>query len=396
MPLGVWGQHPFRSLFRWLSSTRGTSARIETPTPHESPSVHLLPRILPAAALTLAAVFAVSGCTATPAPTATDAPSPLTFVVITPAPTSSDPFLEQAVASTRAVATDLGATVEVLESADATAVSANVESALASSPDLIIGLTDQVLYDFDPAAASNLDQQFLLVDASAAEPTSNLTAVMFRDFEATYLTGVEAALLAGSGSADDTGAAIGVVAPEEDPLVQSWIDTFAAGVAEVSPSAAPTVAVIGGDRPTANVEGAAATAAGLASDGARYLQAVELAPGVNLLDAASDGDFATFGTQVDQCALAPGHVVDSTIKRVDVALEAALPAVLSGETGGVYSYGVAEGGVTLAALDDGAAASGCLIVDHPDLLAQVAEARDRIADGTTAVPDPLYVTLAPR
>ena len=335
-------------------------------------------------ALLLATAFALTACsTPTPEPT-TPGPS-LSVVIVTPAATASAGFLEQAIASTTAVATSLGASVDVLESADADALHENVATAIAAAPDLIIGLTDEVLYEFDPAAASNLEQQFLLVDTSAAEPTSNLTSIVFRDYEALYLTGVEASLLAGT---DDS--AIGVVAPEEDPLVQSWTDTFSDGAQQISRAASPAIGYIGGNLPTANADGAATIASALAADGARYLQSVELAPGVDLLDAASDSGFATFGSQVDQCSLAPGHVVDSTIKRVDVALEATLPRVLDGDTGGVYSFGLAEGGVTLAALEDGAAGSDCLIVDHPDLLARVADERDRIVSGETLVADPLY------
>ena len=345
-------------------------------------------RTLLTIAFLLAAALPLTACSApSPEPT-TPAPS-LTVVVVTPAAASGG-FLEQAITSTTAVATSLGATVEVLESENADSLHTNVETAIAAAPDLIIGLTDEVLYEFDPAAASNLEQQFLLVDTSAAEPTSNLTSIVFRDYEATYLTGVEASLIAG---ADDS--AIGIVAPEQDALVQSWTDLFSDGAQQVSRTASPAIGYIGGELPTADSAGAATTAAALAADGAHVIQSVELAPGVDLLAAASDNGFSTFGSQVNQCDLAPGHVVDSTIKRVDVALEATLPRVLDGDTGGVYSFGLAEGGVTLASLDDGAAESGCLIVDEPELLAQVTDARDRIVSGETLVGDPLYAQPIP-
>ena len=169
--------------------------------------------------LLLLVALAVTGCTAAPTP-----PAQVSLVLIATDPSSL------LVADARAVAADLGATLEVVDTSD---VQGAVDAALIDSPDVIIGVGDEVLDVVDPAAASTLAQQFLLLGAQALEPTENLTASVFRDYEGYYLAGV-AAGVAGHAA---------VTAPPASPLVDSSVSRFSDGLHSVAPSLDPVVTV---------------------------------------------------------------------------------------------------------------------------------------------------------
>lgn len=347
----------------------------------------------------LTAAFVLLGClsacaqpgAAPGAASATTAPAPLSFILITPPPSADSALVASAVESTRAIAAKLGASLDVYKSSPAVTVQSNVDAAIAAHPTVIIGLTDAVLGDFDPAAASNLSQQFVLIDTAAAEPTENLTSATFRSYEGTYLTGVEAGLLTTSG-------VVGLIAPDDNPLARAWTVPFTAGATSANAKVDSRVGFVGGDDAQSNQTGIDRAASALARRGADYLQTANLASGISLVAAASalpasaDGAFATFATGADGCSAAPGVIVDSVVKKADVALEATLRDVLAGTTGGATSFGLAEGGVSLASLDASADARGtdCLIGDDPAALKRVAAARDAIVDGTITVADPVY------
>lgn len=58
-------------------------------------------------------------------------------------------------------------------------VGAALDRALGARPDLIVGLGDGVVDVFSFESAQSLDQQFLVVGAQLAEPTDNVTAVVW-------------------------------------------------------------------------------------------------------------------------------------------------------------------------------------------------------------------------
>lgn len=58
-------------------------------------------------------------------------------------------------------------------------VGAALERALSARPDLIVGLGDGVVDVFSFESAQRLDQQFLVIGAQLAEPTGNVTAVVW-------------------------------------------------------------------------------------------------------------------------------------------------------------------------------------------------------------------------
>jgi basic membrane protein A len=330
----------------------------------------------------LAVAATLTGCASTAGGSSSDEPTDASLILITPTPIGSNNFLQLASDGADEAGEKFNASVDVYESEDPASIQQNLDAAIREKPDVIIGVSFSVLDQFTQAAVDYPDQQFLLIDTSAEEPTENLTAAVFKEYEATYLTGVEAGLLSETGN-------IGVVASLDTPFLHRWVDPFFAGAQSVSPDVTTAVQYVGGDNPFGDQARAKAQAQILADGGADYVQAAASGGNLGVFEAAADSGFSAFGVDTNQCLDSPGNVVDNAIKRVDVALVESVGDILDGTTGGFASYGLAEGGVSLTGLEDGVDDSQCLIADHPDVLEQVAAIRDQIVSGEITVVDPL-------
>ncbi|WP_210481196.1 BMP family ABC transporter substrate-binding protein [Naasia sp. SYSU D00948] len=304
------------------------------------------------------------------------------LILITPTPIGSNNFLQLAVEGLEQAGEEYSASVDVYESEDPTSIQQNIDAALREQPDIIIGVSFSVLDQFTQAAQDNPDQQFLLVDTSPEEEIENVTSAVFKEYEATYLTGVEAGLLAEAGG-------VGVVAALDTPFIHRWIDPFFAGAQSVNPGVATAVQYVGGDNPFGDQARAKAQALILAEGGAQYIQAAASGGNTGVFEAAAEAGFKAFGVDTNQCLDSPGNVVDNAIKRVDVALLEGVGEVLDGNTGGLTAYGLKEGGVGLTGLEEGVEDSQCLIADYPEVIEQVSAVRDQIVSGELEVEDPL-------
>lgn len=304
------------------------------------------------------------------------------ITLITPTPIGSNNFLQLAADGAEEAATTADASLDVYESEDPVSIQQNLDTAIRAQPSIIIGVTYSVLDQFTQAAIDYPDQQFLLIDTSAESPTENLTAAVFKEYEATYLTGVEAGLLTEEDS-------IGVVASLDTPFLHRWIDPFFAGAVSVNDEVTTTTQYVGGDNPFGDQARAKAQAQILSDSGVDYVQAAAGGGNLGVFEAAGGDSFKAFGVDTNQCLDSPGDVVDNAIKRADIAVDEAVSDILDGKTGGLRAYGLAEGGVGLTGLEEGVAESQCLIAEHPEVIEKVAEVRDQIIAGDIVVTDPL-------
>ena len=304
------------------------------------------------------------------------------LILITPTPIGSNNFLQLATEGLDQAAEEYNATVDVYESEDPASIQQNLDAAIREQPDVIVGVSFSVLDQFTEAAANYPDQQFLLIDTTPEEPADNLTSAAFKEYEATYLTGVEAGLLTETDS-------VGVVASLDTPFLHRWIDPFFEGAKSVNEGVTTAVQYVGGDNPFGDQARAKAQALILGQSGADYVQAAASGGNIGAFEAAAEGGFKAFGVDTNQCLDSPGNVVDNAIKRVDVALLNSVGDILDGKTGGTTAYGLAEGGVGLTGLEEGVEDSQCLIADFPDVIEQVKAVRDQIVAGELEVKDPL-------
>jgi basic membrane protein A len=234
-------------------------------------------------------------------------------------------------------------------------------------------------------AEQNPQQKFLLIDTFMEGAPENLYQATFREQEPSYLLGVEAGLLTKANK-------VGSVLSLDIPLLSKYSGGFAEGAKSVNPDV-DTVApqIIGGDNPFADTARAKEQALAFAATGVDQVFAVGAAANGGIMEAAAEKGFFAYGVDTNQCGLAPGFVVDGTIKAVNAVVETVVGEIMDGTTSAdaTSSFGLAEGGMAIVSMTDEAADSQCTVMDNPEVLDQVKKAFDDIVAGKITVTDPL-------
>lgn len=155
--------------------------------------------------------------TITPAPGSWDAasvPANMRLIIVS---AQSDPAALVLIDAVTAWAAEHAARVSTLSAPDPGGLDAALSEAVGSAPDLVVGLGSGVVDVFSLETSQFLDQQFLVLGAQLAEPTENVTAVIWpgADFR-------------GSGISAEDATAGEAVTPERAR------DAVAAGVASVA------------------------------------------------------------------------------------------------------------------------------------------------------------------
>lgn len=303
------------------------------------------------------------------------------FIYITNNPIGINEFLQLGKDGTQSAAKKYGGTAKIYESTDVVSQKSNLEAAVSEKPDVIVLIT----FDFTDLAKQyandNPDQQFLLIDACPTDPPSNLHCAVFREQEASYLIGIEAGMLTKSNK-------IGAIVAQDIPFLHRYSDAFAQGAKSVNSKITNSDLYIGGDSPFADPAKAKEQALALASTGADQIFAVGAGSNGGTFDAAKQNNFFSYGVDINQCPMAPNHIVDNTMKAVDVLVVDEIGQILVGTAKPVSSYGLKEKGMDLTSLQPGADASQCLAVKHPDVITAVKSAKQKIIDGILVIHDP--------
>ena len=320
---------------------------------------------------------------ATGATTAGSGGGDVSLIYITPTPIGANPFLQLGRDGTEAAAEKTGGTAKTFESTDLNSRRANVEAAVEEAPSIIVLNT----FDFTDLsaefAAANPDQQFILIDSCPPEPPANLHCGVFREYEGAYLLGIEAGMLTEANK-------IGSVAALDIPFIHRYTDSFALGAKSVNADVTDSQVFIGGDNPFGDPARAKEQALSLAAQGADHIFAVGAGSNGGTFEAATEQGFFSYGVDINECPSAPGQIVDNNLKLVDEVVEQLIDQVLAGTAEPVVSFGLKEGAMGVIAMqDDELADSGCVIADHPDVIAKVKEAAEGIISGDIVVPDPM-------
>ncbi len=191
----------------------------------------------------------------------------------------------------------------------------------------------------DKVAAENPDRQFSIIDVSWLDQP-NLRQYAFKEHEGSYLVGMAAALASKTGT-------VGFVGGMDIPLIRA----FACGYVQGAKMANADVEVLQnmtGTTPAAwNDPGKGAELTQSQIDrGADVVYQAAGGTGIGVIRAAADAGKMSIGVDSNQNHLAPGSVLTSMLKRVDVAAYQTMKDAMSGnfETG-VRVLGLAEGGV---------------------------------------------------
>ncbi len=194
----------------------------------------------------------------------------------------------------------------------------------------------------DAVAADNPDVQFAIIDVYWLD-RPNLRQYRFKEHEGSYLVGVAAALTSATGK-------VGFVGGMDIPLIRKFACGYVQGAKEAR---AGTVVIqnMTGATPSAwnDPTKGAELAQSQIDRGADVIYHAAGGTGLGVIRAAADAGKLAIGVDSNQNGLAPGHVLTSMLKRVDVAAYQTLKDAMDGNfTAGVVSLGLAEDGVDWA------------------------------------------------
>lgn len=210
----------------------------------------------------------------------------------------------------------------------------------------------------------------------------NVASVVFGEHEGSYLAGALAAQVTTdtsiAGINDD--AVIGVIGGVKSPGIDKFISGYIEGARAVNPGVEVKVAYAESFGDPAKGE---QLATAMFDEGADIVYQVAGGTGIGIIEAAkAQGKFA-IGVDTDQDSMAPGSVLTSVIKRVDVAVQSVIENYAAGSFPGgeVLNLGLAENGVALSDMEH----TRDMIPDQ--YLDRVAEMRQQIIDGEVEVWD---------
>lgn len=306
------------------------------------------------------------------------------FIYITSDPIGQNEFLKSGKTGIESVAETFEGTSKTYESKDDATRRSNLEAAVLAAPEVIVMLGFQFEDVALELAEQNPQQKFLLIDTAVDGAPDNLYQASFREYEPSYLLGVEAAMLT---QANKVGSVISV----DIPLLHKYSEGFAEGAKSVKADVSiEGPQVIGGDNPFADPGRAKEQAIAFADTGVDQVFAVGAGSNGGIIEAASEKGFSAYGVDANQCPIAPGAVVDGTIKAVDKVVETVVGEIMDGKSvsDATSSFGLKEEGMTIVSLTEDAADSQCTVMENQDVLDKVTQVRDDIVSGKLEIKDP--------
>jgi basic membrane protein A len=242
----------------------------------------------------------------------------------------------------------LGANVRFIEPGEGSDREAGLRLLAAEGMDLVIGVGFIFSDDLTALAQEYPRVPFAGVDyalsvdsaGNVIAPPGNLAALKFREEEGSFLVGALAAMVGGSKR-------IGFVGGMDIPLIHKFEAGYRAGVRHVCADC-DVIAQYAGVTPEAfrNPGKGKELALSQYGQGARVIFHASGSTGLGVFEAARQTDRLAIGVDADQWDAAPGHVLTSMVKGVDAVVFDQIQRVKDGTfRGGVYSYGLKEGGV---------------------------------------------------
>ena len=243
---------------------------------------------------------------------------------------------------------EFGARVHFIEPGEGSDREAGLRLLAAEQMKLVIGVGFIFTDDLTALAREYPNTNFAGVDYALAldsagnviPPPPNLAALKFREEQGSFLVGALAALVGKSKK-------LGFVGGMDIPLIHKFEAGYRAGVKYVCPDCT-VIAQYAGVTPEAfrNPGRGKELALSQYQSGVNVIFHASGSTGLGVFEAARATGKYGIGVDADQYAEAPGHVLTSMVKGVDNATYDVIERVKNGTfKGGVYSFGLKEGGV---------------------------------------------------
>jgi basic membrane protein A len=243
---------------------------------------------------------------------------------------------------------ELGAHVRFVEPGEGSDREAGLRLLAAEGMDLVIGVgfifTDdltELAKEYPTVAFAGVDYA-IATDAAGnvIQPPANLAALKFREEEGSFLVGALAALVGSSKR-------VGFVGGMDIPLIHKFEAGYRAGVEHVCADCT-VIAQYAGATPEAfrNPGKGKELALSQFQSGVNVIFHASGSTGLGVFQAARERGKLAIGVDADQADEAPGRILTSMVKGVDAVTFDTIKRVKDGAfKGGIYSYGLAEGGV---------------------------------------------------
>ena len=232
----------------------------------------------------------------------------------------------------------LGAYIKVLQSKSAADYQPNLTVLSEARFDMIYAIGFLMSDDLGQVAHQFPQQQYASIDAVVPDP--NVVSITFKEEDGSFLAGAIAAMVSKTHH-------VAFIGGMDIPLIRKFEAGYVAGVHEIDPSARVDVKYAGSfdDVPTgkelANL---------LFNDGADIIYTAAGKVGLGAIDAARTRPPGNYiiGVDNDQDAMAPGKILTSMVKHVDVAVYDVAKGIQDHRPlHGHVVLGLKEGGISL-------------------------------------------------
>ena len=257
-------------------------------------------------------------------------------------------YNDSAFAGLTLAAAELGVDVTPIESPDVVAEGEQIlRTAAEAGFDLVITLEFSHFDPLNRIAPDYPDTTFAIVNTIVDQP--NVASIMFDEHTGSYLAGMLAAFVTTDEDIEQTNdeAVIGTIGGVQSSGIDVFLYGYLQGACAVNPDIEMQLAYSGTfEDPEVGRELTIA----MNEQGADVVFGVAGGTGAGIISAAEDGNFFAIGVDSDQDFLAPGNVLTSMLKRVDVAVFDTIEQFVAGEAigGEVLQYGLPEEGVGLS------------------------------------------------
>jgi basic membrane protein A and related proteins len=246
-------------------------------------------------------------------------------------------FNDSAYAGLMRAKTALGATVEVQESKSAADYQPNLTALADGDFDEIFAIGFLMNNDLTEVAKNYPNTHFAIIDA--VSPEQNVTSVVFREQDGSFLAGSLAAMMTKTKT-------IGFLGGIDSPLLRKFEAGFTAGAREIDPNVKVLVKYVGS---FVDVSSGKELAGVMYGAGADIIFVAAGKAGLGAIDETrSRSNVYAIGVDSDQDALAPGKILTSMVKHVDVAVFKIAEAIKAHKLPtGTTEFGLKDDGVGL-------------------------------------------------
>ncbi len=236
---------------------------------------------------------------------------------------------------------NVGVKVSYRESTQESDYATNLDKLVDDGNSLVWGIGFAMANAVQNVAEMNEDVNFAIVDNAYETVEDNMTCVTFNAQDSSFLVGYAAGLTTKTGK-------VGFIGGVSSTIIDQFEYGYRAGVSYAAKELGKDihVEVQYADSFTDSAKGKA-MATTMYSNGIDVVFHAAAGAGIGVIEAAQEADKWVIGVDSDQSYLAPNHVLTSSLKRVDVAVQTLSEKFAKGEKigGQTFAFGLANEGV---------------------------------------------------